>query len=86
MTFTQIFTITLNYPLLIPLLLFFFFPLLDHIRLSCRLRPCHTFFLQNHLLLFTFGRTLVYCPVVDFSFEHLNIFKEIIYSKSGMAV
>ena len=33
----------------------FFFPFLDHIRLSCRLRPCHTFFLQNHVLLLTLG-------------------------------
>ena len=51
-TFTQAFTINPDYPRLtfFPLL-FFFFPLLDHIWLSCILSPCHTFLLQNHLLL-----------------------------------
>ena len=58
MTSTQAFTITPDYPRLPSLLLFIFFPYHNHIHLSCRLRPCHTFFLQNHVLLCTWGNTI----------------------------
>ena len=53
MTSTQAFTTTPDYPRLLSLLLFFCFSFPDHICLSCRLGPCHMFFLQNHIPLLT---------------------------------
>ena len=59
MTSAQDFPITPYYPRLTFLARSSFcFPFLDHIRLSCKLRPCPTFFLQNHLLLFIRENTI----------------------------
>ena len=63
MTSTQAVTITPDYLRLTFRTTLLFLSFLDHIHLSCKLKPCHTFFLQNHLLLFTRENTIAstYC-------------------------